>query len=39
MKIINAMIGLRVKEEEEEIGLDTTQHGERAHGDEWGVSI
>jgi Amt family ammonium transporter len=39
MKIINSVIGLRVKEEEEEIGLDTTQHGEREYGDEWGVSV
>ena len=31
--------GLRVKEEEEEIGLDITQHGEREYGDEWGVSV
>ena len=38
MKVINAVIGLRVKPEEEELGLDTTQHGERAYGDEWGVS-
>lgn len=39
MKIINAVIGLRVKEAEEEIGLDTTLHGEREYGDEWGVSV
>jgi len=38
IKVINAVIGLRVKEEEEEKGLDTTQHGEREYGDEWGVS-
>lgn len=38
MKVINAVIGLRVKEEDEEKGLDTTQHGEREYGDEWGVS-
>jgi ammonium transporter, Amt family len=31
MKIINAVIGLRVKGEEEEIGLDITQHAERAY--------
>ena len=31
MKVINAVIGLRVKEEEEEIGLDITQHAERAY--------
>ena len=39
MKVINAVIGLRVKPEEEEIGLDSTQLGERAYGDEWGVSV
>lgn len=38
MKIINAVIGLRVKEDEEELGLDATQHGEREYGDEWGAS-
>jgi Amt family ammonium transporter len=31
MKVIDAVIGLRVKEEEEEIGLDITQHAERAY--------
>jgi Amt family ammonium transporter len=31
MKIINKVIGLRVKEEEEEIGLDITQHAERSY--------
>ena len=39
MKIIKAVIGLRVNEEEELIGLDTSQHGEREYGDEWGVSV
>ena len=39
MKIINVVIGLKVNEEEEEIGLDTTQHGEREYGDQWGVSV
>jgi Amt family ammonium transporter len=38
MKVINAVIGLRVKEDEEELGLDATQHGEREYGDEWGAS-
>lgn len=38
MKVINAAIGLRVKEDEEELGLDATQHGEREYGDEWGAS-
>ena len=31
-KIINSTIGLRVKEEEEMLGLDISQHGERAYG-------
>lgn len=30
-KIIDATIGLRVKEEEEDVGLDISQHGERAY--------
>ena len=33
MKAIDATIGLKVKEEEEEIGLDITQHAERAYVD------
>jgi Amt family ammonium transporter len=33
MKIINATMGLKVKEEEEEVGLDITQHAERAYVD------
>jgi Amt family ammonium transporter len=33
MKIIDATIGLKVKDEEEEIGLDITQHAERAYVD------
>ena len=33
MKIIDAIIGLKVKSEEEEIGLDITQHAERAYVD------
>ena len=33
MKVIDATIGLKVKEEEEEIGLDITQHAERAYVD------
>jgi Amt family ammonium transporter len=33
MKIINATIGLKVTEEEEDIGLDVTQHAERAYVD------
>ena len=31
-KIINAVIGLRVKSEEEVVGLDISQHGEKAYG-------
>jgi Amt family ammonium transporter len=31
-KILKATIGLRVKEEEELVGLDISQHGERAYG-------
>jgi Amt family ammonium transporter len=31
MKVINATIGLKVREEEEDIGLDITQHAERAY--------
>jgi len=31
MKIIDATMGLKVKEEEEDIGLDVTQHAERAY--------
>ena len=31
-KIVDLTIGLRVKEEEEVVGLDISQHGERAYG-------
>lgn len=31
-KIINSTVGLRVKEDEEIVGLDISQHGERAYG-------
>jgi Amt family ammonium transporter len=31
-KIVDATIGLRVKEHEEVVGLDISQHGERAYG-------
>ena len=31
MKVIDATIGLKVKDEEEDIGLDVTQHAERAY--------
>ena len=30
-KVIDATIGLRVREEEEYVGLDISQHGERAY--------
>ena len=33
MKVIDVTIGLKVKSEEEEIGLDITQHAERAYVD------
>jgi len=31
-KVLDAVMGLRVKEEEEKVGLDISQHGERAYG-------
>jgi Amt family ammonium transporter len=31
-KVVNAVIGLRVSSEEESVGLDISQHGERAYG-------
>jgi Amt family ammonium transporter len=31
MKVIDVTIGLKVREEEEDIGLDITQHAERAY--------
>jgi Amt family ammonium transporter len=31
LKVVDALVGLRVTEEEEEIGLDLTQHGERGY--------
>jgi len=31
-KVVDSVIGLRVKEEEEAVGLDISQHGERAYG-------
>lgn len=31
-KLVDSTIGLRVKEEEEIVGLDLAQHGERAYG-------
>jgi Amt family ammonium transporter len=32
-KLLDVTMGLRVKEEEERVGLDISQHGERAYGD------
>jgi Amt family ammonium transporter len=31
-KIVDLTIGLRVKDDEEVVGLDISQHGERAYG-------
>jgi Amt family ammonium transporter len=31
-KAVNAVVGLRVKQAEEVVGLDISQHGERAYG-------
>ena len=31
LKIVNALVGLRVHVEDEDAGLDLTQHGERAY--------
>ena len=31
LKVLDVVMGLRVKEEEEELGLDVTQHGERGY--------
>jgi len=31
-KIVNSTIGLRVSPAEESVGLDISQHGERAYG-------
>jgi Amt family ammonium transporter len=36
MKVIDKVMGLRVKEAEEEVGLDITETGELAYGEEWG---
>lgn len=33
LKLVNALVGLRVTEEDESIGLDLTQHGESAYND------
>jgi Amt family ammonium transporter len=34
LKVVNAMVGLRVTEEQETEGLDLCQHGERAYADQ-----
>jgi Amt family ammonium transporter len=40
LKVLDLTIGIRVSEDEEELGLDVTQHGERAYtSDESGVPI
>jgi Amt family ammonium transporter len=40
LKILDLTMGIRVSEEEEELGLDVTQHGERAYtSDESGVPL
>jgi len=33
LKVVNALVGLRVTEEDESLGLDLTQHGESAYND------
>lgn len=40
LKVLDMTIGIRVSEDEEELGLDVTQHGERAYtSDEGGVPL
>lgn len=40
LKVLDLTIGIRVSEEDEELGLDITQHGERAYtSDETGVPV
>ncbi len=40
LKVLDLTIGIRVSEEDEELGLDITQHGERAYAtDETGVPV
>ena len=34
LKIVDAVVGLRVAEEEETLGVDLTQHGEKAYNDQ-----
>ena len=33
LKLVNALVGLRVSAEDEDAGLDLTQHGESAYND------
>jgi Amt family ammonium transporter len=33
-KLVDVIMGLRVNETEESVGLDISQHGERAYGEE-----
>jgi Amt family ammonium transporter len=33
VKVVNAVIGLRVDQEDESAGLDLSQHGERAYNE------
>ena len=33
LRVVDSLVGLRVSEEEEDAGLDTTQHGESAYND------
>ncbi|MGE5596968.1 MAG: ammonium transporter [Hyphomicrobiales bacterium] len=40
LKVLDLIVGIRVSEDEEELGLDVTQHGERAYTlDESGVPL
>jgi hypothetical protein len=39
LKILDVTMGLRVKEDEEEMGLDVSQHGERGYDFEEGGAI
>ena len=40
LKVLDVTVGIRVSEDEEELGLDVTQHGERAYtSDEGGVPL
>ena len=33
LKLVNLLVGLRVSEEDESLGLDLTQHGESAYNE------